>query len=113
LRNKLGLLTTMLLVGCTGMLLGGGTSTSPGLGSESRTTAGIAEDQRIERSIVSAYKSDSLVSSASITVVSRLGIVTLKGTVASFDIRDRAVKIAGNMAGVQSVSSQIQVNTRQ
>lgn len=103
----------MLLAGCTGMVLGGGTSTSPGLGSESRTTGEIAEDQRIERAVLSAYRSDTIMSAASIGVSCRLRIVTLTGTVASFDIRDRAVDIARNTAGVRSVSNQIQVNTRQ
>ena len=103
------ILVIFLLVGCSAMVMGGGTSSSPALGSDNRSAAQIDVDHAIRKAVNSAIFLDGGIPSGSVDVSAGSGTVTLKGTVSEFDIRDRAVSIARNVDGVVRVDNQIRV----
>ncbi len=102
-----------LLTACSAMLIGEGTSGSPAIGSDHRSTAQVADDNGMAKALRSAFASDSLLRSEKLSVSVSNGIVTLSGVVGSFEARDRAVGVARNVAGITRVKSQLQVNTHQ
>jgi hyperosmotically inducible protein len=93
------------------MLMGGSATSATGLGTDKRTSQQLTEDNTITATIRSRYALDSSIKSANISVDTYTGIVTLKGAVNGFDVRDRAVSIARNTDKVRSVNNQIIVNT--
>jgi hyperosmotically inducible protein len=93
------------------MLMGGSATSTTGLGTDKRTSQQLTEDNTITATIRSRYALDSSIKSANISVDTYTGIVTLKGAVNGFDVRDRAVSIARNTDKVRSVNNQIIVNT--
>jgi osmotically-inducible protein OsmY len=101
----------LLLSACTAMLMGGSASQSGGVGDDRRNAQQTSDDRLITANIASSYSKDSMLKAAGIGVVSRMGTVTLTGTVASFDIRDRAVSIARSTQNVRTVNNQIIVNS--
>lgn len=101
------------LASCSAMLIGGGTSSSPAIGSDSRTSAEIASDDAIARAVGDAIAGDPALRASNLSVKAKAAVITLSGTVASFEMRDRALEIAGNTRGVSRVSNNIQVRTKQ
>lgn len=101
-----------LLAACSAMLIGGANQASPAIGGEHRSSAQLADDNSLARTVQSAFASDSLLSSERLHVSVANGVVTLSGVVGSFAARDRAVGVAGNVAGTSRVKSQLQVNTQ-
>ncbi|HSD70106.1 MAG TPA: BON domain-containing protein [Woeseiaceae bacterium] len=96
---------------CSSMLMGGSASGTTGLGKDNRTAQQLADDNAITATIRSRYAQDSAISAAKLSIETYMGAVTLKGTVPSFAVRDRAVSIARNTDKVRSVNNQIAVNT--
>ena len=111
------LLGTLILAGllgaCSSMLIGEGTSSAPALGSEGRSSTQIAQDDALAAAVRNQFAAESTLQFDDVNVLADSGVVTLQGTVARFETRDRAVVIAGNTLGVVRVNNQIQVNTRQ
>ncbi len=93
------------------MLVGGSASGTTSLGADKRTAQQVADDNAITGTVKSRYAVDSAIGAANLTVETYAATVTLKGTVASFAIRDRAVSIARNTDKVRSVNNQILVNS--
>ncbi len=108
-------ITTLLglLAGCSAMLIGEGTSSAPPIGSNDRSSQQIAADEALESVVRNAFSSDTALRSANVTVVANEAIVTLSGTLSSFELRDRAVGVTESVSGVEQVNNQLQVNTRQ
>ncbi len=94
------------------MLVGEGSSESPPIGSESRSSAQVSADVALAAAVVAAFGDESMLSSANIAISAKSGVVTLAGTVDSFELRDQAVDVAGAVSGVSRVSNQIQVKTK-
>lgn len=95
------------------MLIGEGTSSAPPIGSNDRSSQQIATDEALETAVRNVFSSDSALRSANLTVVAKESVVTLSGTLSSFELRDRAVGVTQGVSGVERVDNQLQVNTRQ
>jgi len=102
-----------LLAGCSAMLVGEGTSSAPAIGSNDRSSQQIAADEALETAVRSAFSSDNALRSANVSVAAKEAVVTLSGTLSSFELRDHAVGITEGVSGVDRVNNQLQVNTRQ
>ena len=103
----------LLLQACSSMLVGGSASGGKELGSDSRSTAQMNTDDRLTGTIRSRLAQDTEISRYNVSVSTYNAVVTLSGTVGSFAVRDRAVRIARDTDGVQSIRNQVSVNTQQ
>jgi osmotically-inducible protein OsmY len=101
----------LMMSACSSMLMGGSASGTTGLGADKRTAQQVTDDNAITATIRSRYAQDSALGAANLAVETYVATVTLKGTVTSFAIRDRAVSIARNTDKVRGVNNQILVNT--
>lgn len=97
-------------VACSSMLVGGGNSSGGQLGADKRSPEQAASDHSITATIRSRYAADSAISRFNLGVDTFNGTVRLSGTVDSFEVRDRAVRIADGTSGVRSVRNDISVN---
>ena len=106
----LGVLATTALSGCTGLLLGSN-STPESRPSTAAGSAASAEDSQISGVIRQRFSQDPDVSRYSLGISTVSRNVTLSGTVGSYDVRDKAVRLARSTEGVRNVDSRIVVNT--
>ena len=104
------LLVAFALSGCTSMLLGNTSSRESTAGSSTSSTSSAA-DTAISGEIRRKLGADASLRDSAIGIRSQSGRVTLSGTVASYEQRDRAVAIASDTNGVRSVDNRIIVNT--
>jgi len=95
------------------MLVGssGGSAGSP-IGQDNRDDDQFSADRRISAKILDIFAADSDLSSLGLTVDTRRGAATVRGSVKSFAQRDRAINLAADVAGVTRIDNQIRVNTR-
>lgn len=103
------LLLATLQCGCTAMMMGGGHSAGRPIGTDSRSTTAVASDQRITAIIRNRYVVDDELSGQAISIVTVQGVVTLGGSVDSYPLRDRALRIASDVPGVIRVTNQIAI----
>ena len=109
-RLALSLLLCGVLAACTSALLGGtGAPAGRPIGTDARTAATVDQDNRISAVIRSRFRADAELRNASLTVVTRRGRVTLQGHVPSFELRDRAMRLATDVNGVAGVSNHIAI----
>ncbi len=101
-------LLALPLAACTGMLLGGGGSAGRPIGSGADDVQ--AGDLQIEATIRARFSASSVLDDASLTVDSRSGVVTLRGTVPAYAARDHAMRLATDVNGVVRVSNQIRIS---
>ncbi len=110
MRVVIFLLVVLTLPACTAMILGNNTS-----GETVRSSTGTATQSSADSSVSGAirqqYVADAEISRYSLGIRTVSGRVTLTGTVANYDVRDRVVDIARNTHGVVSVDSRVTVNT--
>jgi osmotically-inducible protein OsmY len=112
MKNAILILSLCLAMSaCSSMLMGGSASGTTDLGEDRRTSRQVSDDNAITATIRSRYAMDTAIGAAKVSIETYAGTVTLKGTVPSFAIRDRAVSIARNTDKVRSVNNQILVNT--
>ena len=104
--------TILLLTGCSSVLLGGSASGGQELGTDNRSTAQMNADDRLTATIRSRFDADAGLASLDLGVETRRGAVTLRGAANSFELRDRALNLAADVAGVVRIDNQISVNTR-
>ena len=114
-RVKAWLLPVVLVLcaglgGCSAMMLGDGSSAGRPIGSTSGSTRSTADDQRIVRIIRDRYAADPALAAAGLGVESAGGVVTLRGSVSEYPLRDRAVRLARDVEGVSRVSVQIGIS---
>lgn len=100
-----------LLTACSAMLIGDGHQGSSSIGSEHRSSTQLADDDALATALRGALASDSLLDSEQLSVSVYGAVATLSGVVGSFEARERAIRIARNVAGISRVNSQLQVNT--
>ena len=99
--------------GCTSMLTGAtGPSAGRPIGKDDRSAAVASRDSQITKAIRARYSADPDLRAASLIVETDRGIVTLRGTVADYAHRDRALRLAQDVSGVARVYNQIAVRTR-
>ena len=101
----------LALAGCTSMLVGGSSSREGPISADSRTAYQVKQDKSLAATIRSRFARDSDIRRFDIDVDSYEYVVTLRGTVDNFEVRDRAVRIAGNTDLVRSVKNYITINT--
>lgn len=112
MRIALSLSLFVALSGCTGMLLGGGSSSTRPMGSDTRTSAQLATDNAITATVRSRLAGDAAIGRYDLLVQTANRRVSLYGTVGSYADRDRAVQLTQAVDGVSSVDSRIRVDTR-
>lgn len=101
------------LSGCSAMLLGDGQARgSTAKPVSERQAAASATDRALVRAVHSKLSADQQLSRFGIAVSSSSGTIRLSGTVDSFEAREKAVTIAGDVDGVKNIDNQIRVNTR-
>ena len=100
------IIAVTLLSACSAMILGESSTESLAIGSDSRGSAQVAADDALSDAVTSALGNRS-----SLVVSARTGVVTLSGTLSSFDERDQAVALATAVSGVSIVHNQIRVKT--
>lgn len=108
-------LLLIMLVGisaCSSVYLGGGRSVTPSMGSDTRSDAQRDSDDAVSQAVLQAFARDDILSGERLFAVAKAGEVTLSGSVASFDTRDRAIRVASSTTGVARVNNQIAVNTK-
>jgi osmotically-inducible protein OsmY len=91
------------------MLVGEGGKESPPIGKDSRGSAQVAADEALAEAVAGALNGSSML--ANVSVSARSGMVTLSGTVSSFEARDQALELTRAVAGVANVNEQIRVRT--
>jgi len=99
----------LALSGCTAMLLGGGNSDGTQLGRDTRSQAQVATDGAVSAAVRNRFIGDAVLGRYNLRVETVDNIVILHGTVGSYDARDRAVRLARAVDGVQRVDSRIRV----
>lgn len=110
MRTIVLLVVSSLLVGCTSMLAGGrGEAAGNSIGTDSRDAVTIARDDQITSTIRARFARDKDLGAAGLTVETRRGVVTLRGELADFEQRDRAVGLSTDVPGVVRVANQITV----
>ena len=112
MRNTVIAILASVLCACSAMMTGQGGSGGPAIGGDDRSSQQQSADQQLSAAVRSALGAESSELSSGIGVSTRSGVVTLSGAVASFDLRDRAVRIAENVPGVSSVNNQLRVDSR-
>jgi hyperosmotically inducible protein len=93
--------------GCSSMLLGNGQSAGRPIGADTRTESALASDRRISALILNRYSADDELSGQGLRVSTRRGVVTLSGALDSYPLRDRAVRLARDVQGVERINNQI------
>lgn len=94
-----------MLVGASGQSAG-----NP-IGHDGRPATQAAEDDRITATVRSRYAADPSLGEAGLAVSTYRGVVTIRGVVPSFSLRDRAVRLAADVRGVLRIDNQISVRT--
>jgi len=84
-------------------------SVAPNTAESAAPAAGVPDDATITSSIQTKLKEDKRVAGSQIGVETRLGIVTLSGSVKSEQVKQDAMQIAQDTAGVQRVENQLTV----
>ena len=79
------------------------------IGTDSRDAGTAARDDQISRLVRERFAADADLRAADLRVDTRRGVVTLRGSLSAFDLRDRAVRLARDVSGVARVNSQITV----
>jgi len=98
---------------CTSMLAGSsGESAGNPIGQDDRGGDQMSRDRDISATIRSRFAADAGLASLDLGVDTRRGAVTLRGAANSFELRDRALNLAADVAGVVRIDNQISVNTR-
>lgn len=107
MRALTALLTTFLLAGCAGLMMGGAGAGAYEAGKDQRPAGAVASDSAITTRIKKSYVADPVVSVFNIGVRTWEGTVTLSGTVGSYIARDQAESIAKSTSGVKAVNNHI------
>lgn len=109
----------LAMSGCTGMLLGAGSSSSGSAagstvskGSATSSPAQLANDNAITAAVRNRLIGDATVGRYDLRVQTVNRRVTIYGTVDSYAARDQAVQLTHAVDGVTSVDNQIRVDTR-
>lgn len=108
MRRLVFLLLALTLVGCSGMMLGGGSASGSASGPASASSS-QSRDIAITGRVREALVADPRVDAASINVSTRSGMVRLSGVASSFSAREAAEQLTLATHGVRGVDNQIDV----
>ena len=107
MRNLFPVLCILALSGCTSMLLGNGPSAGRPIGQDSRSSTALASDHQITAIVRNRFLADDELNATRLRVDTLRGVVTLRGSVDSYALRDRAARLAADVDGVVHVANQI------
>ena len=96
-------LTSVLLSGCTAMVLGNGSS------SGNTTSSNSDADSAVVARVIESLQADTSHGVSNLSVRSYSGAVILSGTARSQAGREKAARLAAETLGVQTVTNQILV----
>lgn len=91
------------------MLLGGGNSDGTRLGGESRSATQVSADRAINSAVRNRLLDDSVLGRYDLRIETVDRRVILYGTVGSYEARERAIRLAGTVEGVERVDSRLRV----
>ena len=112
MRILTALAATLVLGGCTAMMVGGAAVGGYQLGKDERPAGVVAADSAITSKIKGKYVADSVVGVFDVGVQTWEGTVTLSGTVGSYIARDQEESIAKSTGGVKAVNNHIVVEDK-
>ena len=98
------------LSGCTAMLLGGGNSDGTSVGG-ARSSAQASADGAITTAVQRSLGDDPVLAQYDLRIETVNRRVTLHGAVGSHEARERAIRLAGGVEGVERVDSRIKVES--
>ena len=104
------LITALSLGGCSAMLMGEGRSAGRPIGSAGASSEASRGDEQIVQIIRGRFAAEPELASARLSVACVNGVVSLRGQVSNYALRDRAVRLAGDVSGVERVVNQIGIN---
>jgi osmotically-inducible protein OsmY len=93
------------------MLLGGGNSDGTTLGRDDRSSSRVSTDRAITAAVRNRLTDDSVLGQYDLSIETVDRRVILGGTVGSYEARERAIRLAGAVEGVQRVDSRLRVRT--
>jgi osmotically-inducible protein OsmY len=109
LRNCIAAIVMFGLSGCTAMLLGGGNSDGTRLGGDNRAGTQASDDQAITSAVRNRLGDDSVLGHYDLRIETVNRRVILHGTVPSYEARERAIRLAGAVDGVERVDSRLRI----
>ena len=102
--------TTLLLSGCTPLILGGATATGVNIAHDRRTIGTYIDDEGIELKAVAAiYKDKGLSQQIHINIISVNGVVLLVGQAPTASLRERAGAIVQGLEKVRLVHNEVTI----
>jgi osmotically-inducible protein OsmY len=109
LRICIAAILVLGLSGCTAMLLGGGNSDGTRLGGDHRAGTRASDDHAVASAVGNRLADDSVLGQYDLRIEAVNGRVILHGTVPSYEARERAIRLAGAVDGVQRVDSRLRI----
>ena len=97
------------LPGCTAMLLGGGNSDGAPLGGDHSSGTEAGNDHAIASAVRNRLRDDSVLGQYDLRIETVNRRVILHGTVDSYEARERAIRLAGAVDGVERVDSRLRI----
>lgn len=89
--------------GCTALLIGGAAAGGYYVGKDERTAGEIADDANITATVKARLIAEKSVPARHINVDTFRRVVSLKGVVASREVKNRAIEIASGVDNVENV----------
>jgi osmotically-inducible protein OsmY len=109
LRLSIAAILVFALPGCTAMLLGGGNSDGTRLGDDQRSSSQASTDRALASTVRNRLKDDSVLGQYDLRIETANRRVILHGTVGSYEARERAIRLAGAVDGVERVDSRLRI----
>ena len=104
------MVTTLLLIGCTPLILGGATATGVNIAHDRRTVGTYIDDEGIElKAIAAIHKERDLGQQIHINIISVNGVVLLVGQAPTETLRQRASALVKGIAKVRLVHNEMTV----
>ena len=102
---------SMVLTGCTAVLIGGAAAGGYMVGKDERSASTVASDASITTAVKTKLLANKYVNGFKIDVDTYSSVVTLTGKVNSKFSQEQAIKIASETRGVSNVVNKLTVDT--
>ena len=99
----------LTLSACSGLMVSGGSANSSAAEAERAAKLAEAADTATTNRVKSAFAADPVLGQQTIYVSTKVGMVRMSGSVPSYDIREKAEKLAMATDGVTAVENKITV----
>lgn len=109
MRGLVFLIFAITLAGCSGMMMSGGSASGGTSESDRAARLQASKDAEITQHLRQMLRSDAVLREAAVYVSTDKGIVTLSGSVPTYEAREDAEKLAISVDDVVSVENRIAV----